>query len=221
MAKEIIDVTKCRYNTFDGGGTQRTKCTLDNKFCEGIRTPECYFKDNYFLKMNNESLKEEIKILEYNLDSRTREMQEVIDGKEQDLQLAKQLVDRTLQFFNLTQFDWLADQNEITTEIEEQVNKLKAENEELKKLKAEIQKFLGISTKPILERLEELHERYSVCKYNVVNYKQALDEIEKIADTHIVECLTDMDYIAFIKTNNEHILDIIAKVKRGTINANI
>lgn len=66
--------------------------------------------------------------------------------KEQELKLAKRLIDKTSQFFNLTQYDWLADQNEITTEIEERVNRLKKQlflaqnqislkNEYIKKLK--------------------------------------------------------------------------------------
>lgn len=58
-----------------------------------------------------------------------------------DNRLAKQFIDKTLQFFNLTQYDWLADQNEITTEIEDYVNKLKTENEELKKALDEIEQY--------------------------------------------------------------------------------
>lgn len=46
MTKEpiMIDATKCIYNTFDGGGSQRTICTLDNNFCDCLRDTDCYFK---------------------------------------------------------------------------------------------------------------------------------------------------------------------------------
>ncbi len=52
--KEIIDITQCKFNTFDGGNTQRTICTLDNCFCDSLRDSDCYYKQ---LKRKEEQLK--------------------------------------------------------------------------------------------------------------------------------------------------------------------
>ena len=63
MTEEIIiDVTKCEFNTFDGGGSQRTICTLDNYFCDGIRPKECYFKQLQRLKQENETNLKQIEL---------------------------------------------------------------------------------------------------------------------------------------------------------------
>ena len=40
----IIDGTHCRYAHFDGGNTQRLLCAIDDCFCDGLRTNECYYK---------------------------------------------------------------------------------------------------------------------------------------------------------------------------------
>ena len=40
----IIDGTQCRYASFDGGNTQRLLCAIDDCFCDGLRTNECYYK---------------------------------------------------------------------------------------------------------------------------------------------------------------------------------
>lgn len=61
------------------------------------------------------------------------------------------------------------------------IDKLRAkeqECEELKKEKAEIKKYLGISDKTIIQRLEELQEFKDKLKISEYSYKQALDEIE-------------------------------------------
>ena len=39
-----INETECKYNSFDGGNTQRGICSIDGKFCDCLRTDECYFK---------------------------------------------------------------------------------------------------------------------------------------------------------------------------------
>lgn len=53
------------------------------------------------------------------------------------------------------------------------------ECEELKKEKAEIKKYLGISGKTIIQRLEELQEFKDKLKISEYEYKQALDEIRQ------------------------------------------
>ena len=61
-----------------------------------------------------------------------------------------------------------------------QLKRKEQECEELKKEKAEIKKYLGISSKTIMQRLEELQERKDKLSVQEYNYKQTLDEIEKI-----------------------------------------
>lgn len=60
--------------------------------------------------------------------------------------------------------------------------KRKKECQQLRQEKAEIKKYLGISSKTIMQRLEELQEFKDKLKITEYNYKQALDEIEKILD---------------------------------------
>lgn len=64
-----------------------------------------------------------------------------------------------------------------------QYNLAKQKYEELKNEKAEIMKYLGISSKTIMQRLEELQEYKDEMKVREDNYKQTLDEIEEIAQT--------------------------------------
>lgn len=74
------------------------------------------------------------------------------------------------------------------------IDKLRAkeqECEELKKEKAEIKKYLGISDKTIIQRLEELQEFKDKLKISEYSYKQALDEIEKTIDNGTADTQTN------------------------------
>lgn len=82
------------------------------------------------------------------------------------------------------------------------------ECEELIKEKAEIKKYLGISDKTIIQRLEELQEFKDKLKISEYNYKQALDEIEEF-------CVIYSDNHDTYETVYKHILNIIDKVKDG------
>ena len=86
------------------------------------------------------------------------------------------------------------------------------ECEELKKEQLEIKKYLGISSKTILERLEELQERRDELSEKNISYEQALDEIESIClkDVHT---FTDGTFCRYSSLNT--ILDIINKAKDG------
>lgn len=87
------------------------------------------------------------------------------------------------------------------------------ECEELIKEKAEIKKYLGISDKTIIQRLEELQEFKDKLKISEYNYKQALDEIEKnIKDYCKIMCMAETRETCEICQNTE-ILDIINKAK--------
>ena len=84
--------------------------------------------------------------------------------------------------------------------LEERVEKLEQE-------KAEIKKYLGISDKTIMQRLEELQEFKDETSDREYRYKEALDEIEELnkqmLQTKIPFC-----------TINEQIQDIINKVRK-------
>lgn len=74
----------------------------------------------------------------------------------------------------------------------------------LEQEKAEIKKYLGISDKTIIQRLEELQEFKDKLKISEYNYKQALDEIEKYLDAQ-QKYFDGEDY--------HNLLDIINKAK--------
>lgn len=95
-----------------------------------------------------------------------------------------------------------------------QLKRKEQECEELIKEKAEIKKYLGISDKTIIQRLEELQEFKDKLKISEYNYKQALDEIDSIADSNLCDddcdvcpddCLCDWRVVK----------DIINKVRRN------
>ena len=58
--EQIINTTKCKHNTFDGGNTQREICLIDNKYCDGIRADDCYFKQLNRKEQECEELKKEL-----------------------------------------------------------------------------------------------------------------------------------------------------------------
>ena len=99
------------------------------------------------------------------------------------------------------------------------------ECEILKEEKAEIKKYLGISSKTILERLVELQERRVELSEKNISYEQALDEI-----VGIIKKLKKEDILTFPDFSREEnykmimgqcnsgyieILDIINKTKDG------
>ena len=62
-----------------------------------------------------------------------------------------------------------------------QIENLKQENEKLKKEKQEIQSYLGIGSKSILKRLEEIYEWKDNDKLLLWKYRSALEEIRDMA----------------------------------------
>ena len=102
-------------------------------------------------------------------------------------------------------------ENGITYYIipQEEYEKLKDKEQEIE----EIKKYLGISSKTIMQRLQELQEFKDKLKISEYNYKQALDEIvetaKEIADTkEWVNC-------TYNALKAKQILDIINKAKDG------
>lgn len=86
------------------------------------------------------------------------------------------------------------------------------ECEELKKEKAEIKKYLGISDKTIIQRLEELQEFKDELKISEYKYKQALDKIEELVK-HNNFLVRDPFCGTGYRDLSGQILDIINKAK--------
>lgn len=90
-----------------------------------------------------------------------------------------------------------------------QLQRKDQECEELKKEQLEIKKYLGISHKSILERLEELQERRDELSDKNLSYEQALNEIYLIID----EIKEQYDILEISEL--EQIKDIITKAKEN------
>ena len=74
---------------------------------------------------------------------------------------------------------------EFHNNLVHQLDKLKAEKEEIKK-------YLGISSKTIMERLEELQEFRDNDKYKLYQAEQTLAEIKEIAQYDVYTTRTDL-----------------------------
>lgn len=78
----------------------------------------------------------------------------------------------------------LADKNAMEIgrdDYMQRCKRLEQECEELKEEQNEIKKFLGISHKPIMQRLEELHERSDKYKDRILELEQECEELKKRA----------------------------------------
>lgn len=76
----------------------------------------------------------------------------------------------------------LADKNAMEIgrdDYMQRCKRLEQECEELKEEQNEIKKFLGISHKPIMQRLEELHERSDKYKDRILELEQECEELKK------------------------------------------
>ena len=87
----------------------------------------------------------------------------------------------------------------LVDENVQDISNLGRQLDQLKTEKEEIKKYLGISSKTIMERLEELQEFRDNDKYKLYQAEQTLTEIKEIAEKHKVtahyDYLTDMDNI--------------------------
>ncbi len=104
--------------------------------------------------------------------------------KYQKLEQVKQENKRLLEIINAKPLETV--DMDCAFEIEKLKKQLQAkeqECEELKNEKAEIKKYLGISSKTVMQRLEELQEYKDEMKVREDNYKQALGKIKEIAQT--------------------------------------
>lgn len=180
---------KCKYKIHDDYHFNgKPYCTCFNELCEDLT----------FACDHNCQIYEDYKQLAL----KTQECEEL----KEDLRLAKQLVDWILKTFNLESYDWLDDQNEISTEIENFLAEQEEENEELEKYaqaqenqrETYYKEFLKLSQEceQKEKELKELKRQYKLscldCEYkntkaDVDRYHKALEEIENNINKYFEE----------------------------------
>lgn len=104
--------------------------------------------------------------------------------------------------------------SDTTDRLSKQLEQKEQECEELKKEKAEIKKYLGISSKTIMQRLEELQEFKDELSISEYKYKQALDDIKYACESECIEGNTG--YVV----DTSIILDIINDLEKEFNNGN-
>lgn len=72
--------------------------------------------------------------------------------------------------------------------LKAQYDAVVAQNKQLQNERSEIKKYLGIGSKTIMERLEELQNFRDKDKEELFNYKQALEEIKEHIDKQCLKC---------------------------------
>lgn len=167
-----------------------------NLFCKD--NPDCYYKQLQRAKEENEILKKN-RLCDANLVYAYEDLKE-------DNELMERLLNDILRIFNLGQYDFLKDQNEIIMALEKAVQKdkdfyefteLNAENERLK----EENKWLKEKNKIIFERLSAYEEDADVqiaLFSDVKRYEQALEEIREFSENF---CSDNCPYYEVEETN--------------------
>lgn len=164
----------------------------------------------------SEKIKQEIKEtvtklananLDFTIEDELEFAKVAVKSAEQKLERAELENKRLLEIINAKPLETV--DMDCAFEIEKLKEQLQAKEQECKKLrneKVEIKKYLGISSKTIMQRLEELQEYKDEMKVREDNYKQALEEIEEFCVVY------SNDHDAY-ETVYKHILDIINKAK--------
>lgn len=162
----------------------------------------CLFKIKQY--MNNNKFIEDLK---WELKRKEQEREEL----KEKLRLAKQLVDWILKTFNLEAYDWLADQNEISTEIKNFLVEQEEKNEKLKSQVDEDYNYYTTELKTLRDIISNKEKRNAALFLTSDRYRKALEEIEKIivsTDAKTRPALYDFE-------QDNKILDIINKAKGG------
>lgn len=167
MTEEIIidgvDVAGCEFLCTNQMGNN---CLIHNRgFSMNCKnTSDCYYKQLQRLKQENKELSKLIR--------GTKDYAEVCSVCKDEVTIYPNISGRT----NYTQ-------NEVEcrtlVQIITQKNNLEQENKELKEEKQTIKNYLGIESKTILERLEELDEWKHNDKLLLWKYHSALEEIRE------------------------------------------
>lgn len=230
MAKEIIidavDVSKCSNYNYD----LYFECEKFFRRCDEF--PNCYFKQLARAKDKIDYMEEYIKTVETARDNLKQEVEkwkhQAELGSDTTDKLSNQLEDKNQEIENLKKQNkmlsennavqqWCNMYNKKDKECFDALLKLAKKEQECEKLikeKSEIKKYLGISDKTIIQRLEELQEFKDELKISEYNYQQALDDIKYACESECIEGTTGYVVDTYI------ILNIINDLEKEFNNGN-
>ena len=181
-----VDVSECKYFCLNQMGNN---CLNHNRgFSMNCNNNNCYYKQ--FKRKENELEARDTAIKEFN---RAEELKTLLKRKEQECEQEKALKETYLTCYKAKHED-----------IKCELFKLRAEKEEIKK-------YLGISSKTIMERLEELQEFRDNDKDKLYQAKQTLTEIKEIAEEYQKEYSVNNGVVLLCN----QILQKISEVENG------
>lgn len=154
---------------------------MTNKIVDGIDIIECQYFDlseNYECYCNHRACKDCPNCYYKQLKRKEQECERL---KEENEKLAIKCMqnDEVSTFFNTPIEGWSDNPCDICES--------KQEYEKLQQEKDQIKKYLGISHKTILERLEELQDFKDKDTTKLLKYEQTLDEIEEICKNGVYD----------------------------------
>mgnify|MGYP004566556825 CR=1 FL=1 len=134
-----------------------------------------------------------------------KNINERLQAKNEELLSQEKVINRLIKQVDHWRGTSITDSQDVER-LSEQLQAKEKECEELKKEKEEIKKYLGISDKTIMQRFEELQEFKDELKISEYNYKQALDDIEKV-----ICKLENTSILTFSDFSKEENLKIVMK----------
>lgn len=217
----IIDTTKCIYNTFDGGGSQRTICILDDNFCDCLRDRDCYYKQlkRAEQECENNKIAYQMEVDIYNQECLN--LQEELKAKEQECK-------KLLEFNNSLVEEHKTIGNDLYKEIKEYRKKLQAKEQECEELKIYIEsneqqvkevETLVMDNDRLINELDQLKSENEELKEQLtilndedvvveITVKQ-FEEYKKLKETN--EDLLSIQYK--LADNNKQLRQTLAEIK--------
>lgn len=203
-----VDVKECKYKNILSTSVE---CECEYETCYGYEITifdycnehsNCYYKQLKRVEQKLRETEHELIMTKADLCNKVCQYKNDYKIKEQECLTLTNKINR------------LKEENDMLALLLEgknnQYNWAMQKYEKLKNEKAEIKKYLGISSKTIMQRLEELQERKEEASVREDRYKQALDKIEYQAKELFLG-VEDKD-----RPYCENILKIINKAKDGT-----
>lgn len=223
--KEIIingvDVSHCAY--YENGICMKGNIGfINNCFTKCSDCNKCYYKQLQRKTQEIKHLRATLKnknivaiVEEHNkLKQECEEFRKANDEKNEFLQ--KLGISATGEFHRINHYV-----DNLKTEYKEYKNlaakyladffEVQKECEELKEELKEIKKYLGIESKTIMQRLEELQEFRDMDELKLFNYEQALEKIEELVKTGVSSSLCNCG----LRAMSEDVLLIINEVKNN------
>lgn len=221
MSKEIIvdgvDVSGCTY--YDANADKESAflfdCKREHAPCWSCASmPGCLYKKykrkeqecedlkKLYEEVCSENLKEIYELIKKN--DLWREIVNVVNGKlEKQVDQLKKANDEKNELLAQLGCPTVGTARRLTLSLKEQIDKLKVENEELKK-----QLTILDDEDVVVEITAKQFEEYK-------KYKRTLIEIKEIAEPRIVHGLTDMEYVNIYSKTMEQILQKIRECEVG------